>query len=64
LTIYFFIFQVVILRDYAIIVVSNKRKVTTMFDDDEYGQYEDDYKTFEDNCAWEDMLSDMRDYDE
>jgi hypothetical protein len=34
------------------------------FMDDEYGQYEDDYKTFEDNCAWEDAMSDMRDWDE
>lgn len=39
-----------------------------MFDewdsDDEYGQYEDDYKTFEDNCAWEDALADARDWED
>lgn len=29
------------------------------YDYNEYGQYEDDYKTFEDNCAWEDAMSDM-----
>lgn len=33
------------------------------FMDDEYGQYENDYQTFEDNCAWEDAMSDMRDWD-
>lgn len=30
--------------------------------DDEYGQYEDDYKAFEDQCAWEDAMSDMEDW--
>lgn len=29
------------------------------WEDNEYGMYEDDYKTFEDNCAWEDAMSDM-----
>jgi hypothetical protein len=30
-------------------------------DDDEYGQYENDYQTFEDNCAWEDAQADFHD---
>lgn len=30
--------------------------------DNEYGQYENDYQTFEDNCAWEDAMADMEDW--
>ena len=37
--------------------------VVIMEDDyNEYGQYENDYQNFEDQCAWEDMISDMEDY--
>lgn len=33
-----------------------------MFEDnDEYGRYENDYQTFEDNCAWEDARADFED---
>lgn len=38
-----------------------------MFDewdsDDEYGQYWDDYREFENQCAWEDALADSRDWE-
>jgi hypothetical protein len=38
-----------------------------MFDewdsDNEYGQYWDDYREFENQCAWEDALADSRDWD-
>ncbi len=43
---------------------TNTKGVVTMEDDfNEYGQYEDDYQTFEDNCAWEDARSDMESWD-
>ena len=44
---------------------TNTKGVVTMEDDfNEYGQYEDDYQTFEDNCAWEDARSDMESYND
>lgn len=43
---------------------TNTKGVVTMEDDfNEYGQYENDYQDFEDQCAWEDMISDMHDYE-